>query len=182
MKHKKGGSSENLLNKKDILDKLHIVSGQTILEVGCGNAYMSKEFSKLIGEKGKVYAIDIQAELIDKLKEEVIGTNIIPILTDITKENLEINNNSVDLIYLATVFHIFNKEQINTFQKEVNRLLKPCGKLAILNIDKKESQFGPPQQMRISNEKLNQIINMKPVSSTRFGDYFYMQIFEKMKC
>ncbi|PLX08649.1 MAG: class I SAM-dependent methyltransferase [Marinilabiliales bacterium] len=177
---RKGSSSEELLDKEIILDELRITTGQTILEIGCGNGYMSKEFSKLVGEKGKVYAVDIQIELIDKLKKEISETNIIPLLSDITKDKIEVNDNSIDLIYLATVFHIFSNEQIEVFQKEVNRLLKVGGKLVILNIDKKESSFGPPQNMRVSNEELNHIIKMKPVISVKLGESFYMQIFEKI--
>ena len=83
------------------------------------------------------------------------------------------------MIYLATVFHIFTKKQIEIFKDEVKRLLKPNGKLAILNIDKKGSPFGPSQNMRVTNEELIEIIKMKPTSSIRLGEFFYMQIFEK---
>lgn len=178
-KKRNGNSSERFLDKDFILNKLDIISGQTILEIGCGNGYMSIEFSKLTGESGIVYAVDVQQDLINKLNAETHGTNIIPMFSDITKEKIEINDHSVDLIYLATVFHIFTKEQVDIFQKEVKRLLKVDGKLAIINIDKKECSFGPPLSMRVSNEDLNQMIKMRPVSSVRLGEFFYMQVFEK---
>lgn len=177
--NRKGSSSERFLNKDIIFNELKIIPEQIILEIGCGNGYMSKEFARLVGNNGKVYAIDILAETIDNLKKETHGTNIIPILIDITKDKIEINDASIDLIYLATVFHIFTKEQIEIFQDEVERLLKAKGKLVILNVDKKDSSFGPPQNMRVTNEELTDIIRMSPTSSVRLGEFFYMQIFEK---
>ena len=177
--NRKGSSSEKFLNKEIILNELNIVSGQKIIEIGCGNGYMSKEFARLVGNIGKVYAIDILPDIIDNLKKETQGTNIIPILSDITKDKIKIYDASIDLIYLATVFHIFTEKQIKTFQNEVKRLLKPNGKLAILNINNKDNSFGPPKNMRVTNEKLIEIIKLNPTSSIRLGGFFYMQIFEK---
>jgi cyclopropane fatty-acyl-phospholipid synthase-like methyltransferase len=45
--HHKGNMTEHLLNKKLISKELNILPGQTILDVGCGNGYMSKEFSQI---------------------------------------------------------------------------------------------------------------------------------------
>jgi ubiquinone/menaquinone biosynthesis C-methylase UbiE len=39
------------------------IPGQTILDAGCGNGCMSKEFSKLLNNTGKVYALDPSKEL-----------------------------------------------------------------------------------------------------------------------
>ena len=84
--HHKGNSTEWLLNKEVILRELNILPGQTILDVGCGNGYMTKEFSRLLNNTGKVYAIDKAKEAMEILKEETIGTNILPIEADITKK------------------------------------------------------------------------------------------------
>jgi ubiquinone/menaquinone biosynthesis C-methylase UbiE len=37
------------------LDNLDICAGQTVLDAGCGNGYMAKNFSKLVGKDGKIY-------------------------------------------------------------------------------------------------------------------------------
>ena len=44
--HHRGKSSENLRDKVSILSALEVEFGQTVLDAGCGNGYMSKEFSK----------------------------------------------------------------------------------------------------------------------------------------
>ncbi len=51
-----GKFSEGLLNNETILAKLNICVGQTILDAGCGNGYMAKKFSELVGKTGKIYA------------------------------------------------------------------------------------------------------------------------------
>ena len=81
----RGKSSENLLDKDIILKELNILPGQTILDAGCGNGYMAKQFSRLLNGTGKVYALDPDKEAIEILKKETKGTNIEPLVADMTK-------------------------------------------------------------------------------------------------
>jgi len=177
--HRKENSTERLLDKGLIINELSIFPGQTIIDVGCGNGYMTREFSRLVGNTGKIYALDRATEAIEILKNETKGTNILPIEADITRKT-EIKDHSIDLIYLSTVFHIFSDEQKVNFLNAIKRLLKPKGKLAIIEIEKKETPFGPPQNMRVSPEEMTQIIKMKPLSLSKVGEHFYMQVFENI--
>jgi ubiquinone/menaquinone biosynthesis C-methylase UbiE len=174
--HHRGKSSEKHLNKNAILKELDIRSGQTILDAGCGDGYMSKEFSKLLQNTGKVYALDPDTAAIEILEQETIGTNIETIVGDITQRT-QIIGASVDLIYLSTVFHGFSKSDIDGFQKEVKRLLKPNAVLAIIEIKKEETPFGPPLDIRFSPDELKEAITLNPKFLVDVGDYFYMQTF-----
>jgi ubiquinone/menaquinone biosynthesis C-methylase UbiE len=173
----RGKSSEGFLNKDVILKELNILPGQMILDAGCGNGYMSKEFSRLLNKTGKVFALDPDGEAIKKLKKETQGTNIEPIEADITTTT-PLQKSSIDLIYLSTVLHGFSKDQIESFNKEVKRLLKPNARLAVIEIHKYDTPFGPPLQIRFSPEELKEAINLSPKSLVEVGQYFYMQIFE----
>lgn len=177
-KHRhRGKSSESHLNKDIILKELNIGPGQTILDAGCGNGYMSKEFLKILNNTGKVYALDPDKAAIEILEQETKGTNIETIVGDITKKT-QIEDSSVDLIYLSTVFHGFSKGDIDDFQKEVKRLLKPNAVLSIVEIKKEETPFGPPLDIRFSPEELQATITLTPKDLIEVGRYFYMQTFE----
>ncbi|MFZ5451981.1 MAG: class I SAM-dependent methyltransferase [Thermodesulfobacteriota bacterium] len=173
-----GKSSESLLNKELILKELTFFPGQVILDAGCGNGYMSKEFSRILNNTGQIYALDPDKKAIDVLLEETKNTNITPILGDITKQT-ELEELSVDLIYLSTVLHGFSKSQVEGFQEEVQRLLKPKGILAIIEINKEPTPFGPPLDLRFSPQELREAIKLSPKKLVEVGPYFYMQLFEK---
>ena len=177
--HHRGRSSERHLNRDIVLKELNIRSGHTILDAGCGSGYMSKEFSKILNNTGKVYALDPDKAVIEILTQETKGTNIETIVGDITRRT-QIEGSSVELIYLSTVFHGFSEEEIDGFQKEVKRLLKPDAVLAIVEFKKIKSPFGPPLEIRYSPEELKKAITLTPRSFVEVGEFFYMQTFENI--
>jgi ubiquinone/menaquinone biosynthesis C-methylase UbiE len=174
--HHRGRSSEGLLDKDAILSSLAIKSGHTILDAGCGNGYMSKEFSQRVGDSGRVYALDPDETSIALLREETKGTNIVALVGDITTTT-QLPASAFDLIYLSTVFHGFSPGQIKGFEAEVKRLLVLHGRLAIVEIVKRATPFGPPLHMRLSPEDLAQALGLVSLGAVEVGEYFYMQIF-----
>jgi 2-polyprenyl-3-methyl-5-hydroxy-6-metoxy-1,4-benzoquinol methylase len=176
--HHRGKSSESLLDKSRILANLSIKPGLVVLDAGCGNGYMTKEFAKLAGKTGMVYALDPDTVSIDILKAETSGMNVEAFAGDITQET-KLAESSIDLIYLSTVIHGFSKIQMKGFLKEIKRLLKPGGKLAIVEIKKENTPFGPPLDIRLSPEELKKIIDLTPAQLVDVGEYFYMQVFNK---
>jgi ubiquinone/menaquinone biosynthesis C-methylase UbiE len=178
--HHKGKTSEGRLDKNVILKELNILPGRTILDAGCGNGYMSKEFARLLKGLGYIYALDSDEEAIEILKKETKGTVIKPLVADITKMT-PIGASFVDLIYMSNVFHGFSANQIPDFQKEVQRLLKPGALLAIIEINKDQTPFGPPMNIRYSPEELKQAITLTAKATIKVGQYYYMQLFENAK-
>ena len=175
--HHRGKSSERLLDKKAVIEVLGIQSGQVILDAGCGNGYMSREFSRAVGASGKVYALDPDAIAIETLRRETEGTPIETLVGDITKVT-SLAGSSCDLVYLCTVFHGFSIRQLTGFKDEVRRVLKPGGRLAVVEIVKTDTPFGPPLRMRYSPEELKSTLGFHPLATVSVGEYLYMQLFE----
>lgn len=172
-----GKFSDGLLNDETILVNLNISVGQTILDAGCGNGYMAKKFSNLVGNTGKIFALDPDRGSIANLKKEVKKTNIEAFVGDITKPTM-LEASSIDLVYLSTVFHIFSESQIEGFVTEIKRISKPNARLAIVNIKKEDTPFGPPVEIRSSPDELRQKIPLAPKMLIEVNEYFYMQVFE----
>ena len=148
-----GKFAEGLLYTEVILKALNIIAGQTVLDAGCGNGYMSKIFSGKVAQSGKVYTLDSEKYFLKSLKNQLRGTNIEAIEGDITGPT-GLEQSSIDIIYMSTVVHIFSKQQMNGFIHEAKRLLKPDALLAIVEIEKKETPFGPPSKLRYSSGEL----------------------------
>jgi ubiquinone/menaquinone biosynthesis C-methylase UbiE len=176
----RGKFTEGLLNIEAIIKALNIKPGMIILDAGCGNGYMSKVFSETVSQSGKVYALDPDKYFIKILKKETKGTNIKTMEGDVTTPT-KLKQSSLDLIYISTVIHGFSQQQMQGFLQEADRLLKPDALLAIVEIEKKETPFGPPIKLRYSPEELKKIVPMVPGNTIQVGEHFYMQIFKNRK-
>lgn len=176
--HHKGKSSEKLLDKKKIINSFNISEGLTVLDAGCGDGYMAREFAQIVGDAGKVYALDVDNISIEMLQSTVKTEPIEAFVGDISTKT-RLNAASIDFIYISTVLHGFTESQMQGFAAEVERLLKPGGILAILEIKKENTSFGPPLSIRLSPEDLKGILPLTPKETINIGEYFYLQLFEK---
>jgi len=54
----------------------HVTAGMTVLDFGCGPGYFTLELARLVGDTGKVIAVDLQEEMLDMIKEKIKGTDL----------------------------------------------------------------------------------------------------------
>jgi ubiquinone/menaquinone biosynthesis C-methylase UbiE len=163
------------VDKLSILRALRIEPGQVILDAGCGNGYMAKEFLQRVGG-GKVYALDPDETAIAALRSETQGTNLVAVCGDITATT-PLPASAFDLVYLSTVVHGFDVRQMRGFEAEIKRLLAPQGMLAIVEIVKRDTPFGPPMDRRLSPQELKDRLALPPMATVSAGEYFYLQTF-----
>jgi len=116
-----------------IMSRSGIYKGMTVLDLGCGSGAYATETAKLVGKNGKVYATDLQQEMLSQLKnklklDEFKNTkNIVVKQADATK--LPFKSNMFDLVYMVDVL-----QEIPDRKKalmEIKRVLKPTGILSI---------------------------------------------------
>lgn len=114
-----------------IIKSLDIQKGDIITDIGAGGGYFSFEFSRKVGEQGRVYAVDTKQEYLefikDKFKKEGIN-NITTVLTDGNRLDLP---EKVDMFFLRNVFHHIPHRV--DYLKNMKEFLKSDGKVAIID-------------------------------------------------
>ncbi|UYM82704.1 class I SAM-dependent methyltransferase [Heyndrickxia coagulans] len=137
-----------------ILALLELKKGDIVADLGSGNGF----FSIPIAQKTEttVYAVDIEPKMLDGLKayasQEGV-TTIRPIVSDLTE--MAIANQAVDKIFSSLVMH-----EISDLEKaiqEMRRILRPNGKLLILDWEAVDMNEGPPLSVRIPSDKLKAV-------------------------
>jgi ubiquinone/menaquinone biosynthesis C-methylase UbiE len=136
------------------LDALGIHAGMVVADVGAGTGYMSLRMARRVGPSGKVYANDLQPEMLQKLRaksqreklsnvETVLGTESDPKLPSIT----------MDLVLLVDVYHEFSEPQV--MLDKIRESLKPDGRLVLLEYRKEDPKvpIRPEHKMSIAEVK-----------------------------
>jgi Methylase involved in ubiquinone/menaquinone biosynthesis len=120
-----------------LLRLLSIKPGQALVDLGAGSGYLTFPMAKMVGPKGKVYAVEIQQEMLDiieKRQKERGVNNIVRVLGDIKDPRLP--PSSADLILLVDVYHEFDYPYEMT--TNMVKALKPGGRLVFVEYRKED--------------------------------------------
>lgn len=175
-RHHRGPSSYSMHDSEFVFQELKLAEGDFFLDLGCGAGDYAIRAAQMVGDSGLVFALDIWDGVIDHLTEEATFQglkNIKPMVTDITGR-LPIEDNTIDVCFIATVLHAmdFEKNKKNLFN-EIQRVLKPNGRLAIIECQKEDQPFGPRMQSRLSPEELTAIAIQSGFQQIAFSDLGY---------
>ncbi len=119
-------------NASRAFKQLGLKPGMKVCDLGCGNGYWTLPIARDLGAEGRVYAVDIQIEMLQQLKARVAGrelTNVTPILGDVDNPRLP-EDVKLDLILQVDVYHEFSHPQSMLW--EMRRSLAPEGVIALL--------------------------------------------------
>ena len=111
--------------------QLNLTKGMTVCDLGCGNGYWTLPMAKAVGIDGRVLAVDIQPEMLEKLRANAGRANlknVEPVLG--TVDNPKIPVGEVDLLLMVDVYHEFSHPQSMLW--EIRRSLTPTGVVALL--------------------------------------------------
>ena len=158
--HKKGPSSYWMQDATPVFSKLNLKPGLSFLDLGCGPGDYSLHAARIVGQTGKVYAVDQNAELTKELKkraEQADINNIDIVITDILQP-LPLEGNSIDVCLAATVLHTFEDPKlIKSVFNHVATVLKSRALFVVIECNPGEKYLGPPQHMRQDSENLIEV-------------------------
>ncbi|HML17333.1 MAG TPA: methyltransferase domain-containing protein [Bryobacteraceae bacterium] len=124
-------------NPEGALDALNLKPGMVVGDVGAGTGYMSLRIARRVGPSGKVYAEEVQLEMLRFLRQNAANakvTNIETVLGTVTDPKLPAGQ--LDLILLVDVYHEFSQPQ--KMLRRMRDALKPDGRLVLLEYRKED--------------------------------------------
>jgi ubiquinone/menaquinone biosynthesis C-methylase UbiE len=117
---------------------LQLRPGQAIADIGAGSGYYTMLLSAAVGPRGRVYASDIQPEMLALIRQKVEKrrlSNVELLLGTATESRLP--DGAIDLALMVDVYHELSQPQ--AFLQSLKRAFKPNGRLVLIEFRKEDA-------------------------------------------
>jgi len=145
-----------------LLQALKLKPGDLVADIGAGTGYYSWRMAKEVGEKGVVYAVDIQEEMLDLLAKRMAErkiTNVKGVLGTITDPKLPAQ--SVDLALMVDVYHEFDHPF--EMMQAICRALKPGGRVAFVEFRAEDPKVPIKEVHKMSETQVRKEMAAQPL-------------------
>jgi len=137
----------------EVIAALGIKPGETVADIGAGSGYFAFRFANHVGANGRVYAVDINSDMILYMNRRIRDLklkNVVTILSD--PDDPLVPEASVDRFFICdTWHHIENRAQYLTLMR---KMLKPGGPVIVIDYKKDPLPVGPPPEMKLAREEV----------------------------
>ncbi len=166
----------------EVVEKLELKPGEVVADLGAGSGYFTVRLARAVGPSGKVYAIDIDPEMLayvaGRAKKERLE-NIQTLLA--VPHDPKLAAASVDVVFICNTLHHIS--QRDKYYPLLWQAIKPGGRLVNIDFEKRPLPIsGPPLNMRIAKEAV--VEEVKPAGFRLMKDfdflkYQYFLVFER---
>ena len=185
MFQKQAGGTELLDAQRILGDHAKLGYGDKVAALGCGpKAYFTFQAARIVGDRGLVYAVDILKDVLSSVESHAKTYGLMNVKT--VWSNLEvygatnIPEGSLDLAMLVNV--LFESADVVQMLKEAVRLLKPSGKILIIDWKNIGVPFGPKINRRVNPNQIKEyldVFGLKLEEEFEAGKYHYGMIYKK---
>jgi ubiquinone/menaquinone biosynthesis C-methylase UbiE len=173
---------EESYDPQSLIALVPIHNNQHVADVGSGPGWLSLPLAKYL-YAGKLYAVDVQAAMLDKVREQADRYHIGNIETRQSKEStIPLDDGSMDGVVLSNTLNEATRPR--SLLKECARLLRNGGWMAVVEWlqSDHEPEFGPPAAQRIPMEQLLEMggeLGLHRIRSRQIGPSHYVVLFKK---
>ncbi|MEK7685691.1 MAG: class I SAM-dependent methyltransferase [Verrucomicrobiota bacterium] len=146
-----------------VLAAVQLKPGEVVADIGAGTGYFSWRMAQAVGDKGVVYAVDIQQEMLDllslKMAERKI-TNVKPVLGTIMDPALPAH--AMDLVIMVDVYHEFSHPY--EMLRAICRSLKPAGRVVFVEYRAEDPTVPIKRVHKMSEEQVRKEAEVHPLA------------------
>ncbi len=155
----------------EVINALGLKEGEVVADIGAGSGYFTFRFAHHVGNKGRVYAVDISPDMILYMNRRIRDLRIQNVVTVLAEPGDPLlADASVDRIFICdTWHHIENRE---AYLARLKKALKPGGQIIMIDFQKRELPVGPPVSMKIAKEEL--VREMEAAGFGVAGEYTFL--------
>ena len=166
-----------------IMDALNIAEGSVVGELGAGSGWFTIRLARRVGPNGKVYAEDIQPQMIEVIRRRVPRENLSDKVVDTrlgTAADPKLPVGELDAVLICDAYH--EMEQPVALLRNAARALKKDGRLGIVEFTMAGGGPGPEMDERVDPERVIREASeagLRLIARPNMLRYQYMLVFAK---
>ena len=138
-----------------VIEKLNLKGNERIADVGAGSGYFSFRFASML-PKGKVYAIDIEPEMIRYIHHKAMINDIKNIEAILAEPDDPKVPGDSDIVFICDVLHHIENKSL--WLKKVHDQMKKGARLILIEFKEGDLPEGPPEKIKISQNEITKIV------------------------
>lgn len=145
-----------------LLQALALQRGQAVADIGAGSGYLSWRMAQGVGDTGRVYAVDVQPEMLEILAGNMKArgiTNVVPVLGSIT--NAALPPASIDLAIMVDVYHEFSHP--HEMMHSICQALKPGGRVVFVEYRGEDPNVPIKEVHKMTEAQVRKEMNTLPL-------------------
>ena len=139
---------------KHVIEALNLKPGLAVADLGSGSGYFTRRFIEAVTETGKVYAVDVDPEMLKYAEESIVRMHRSYAAEFILArpDNPKLPYESIDLLFVCNTYH--HLEERTKYFSDAKSALKPGGRVAVIDFyhDERSGKLGFPKHHLVSRE------------------------------
>jgi ubiquinone/menaquinone biosynthesis C-methylase UbiE len=163
----------------EVMEALGVKEGEVIADIGAGSGYFAIRLAQHVGNKGRVYAVDISPDMIRHLHERVRDARLLNVSPILARADDPLLPQPVDRFLIVNVWH--HVENQGGYLARMKKELKVGGQVIMIDFHKRDLPVGPPLAMKIAREELVRQMEangFRLAKEHTFLPYQYFLVFE----
>lgn len=165
---------------QEVVKALKIEEGEVIADIGAGSGYFAVRLARAVGEKGRVYGVDVNPDMIMHLNRRVRDLSLKNVVTILcAPDDPLLADGSVDRFLICDTWHHIGGHA--KYLALLKRMLKPGGQVIMIDFKKAKTPVGPPMELRIDRDDLVREMDangFQLAAEHTFLEYQYFLIFK----
>ncbi len=134
-----------------VVAALGLKAGETACDIGSGPGYFTLRLARAVGPSGSVYAIDVEARMLQALRERLERArvrNVAPVLA--LSDDPLLPPGACDVVLVVNTYHLFPSRA--GYLRRLRQSLKTGGRVVNIDYQRRATPIGPPLDHRVARE------------------------------